>query len=164
MLLESMKTEHSQPSSILIKKGSFPESDLVQWYFSNVFKYLPFLCILIKSTGSAMVPYLCPVFNTWFEYPELLLLSLIASICSSHLLVCPMCFMGSPNISFGASHFCFICLFVDIIYVLYCALCSECYFYLRVLESFCDFSFLYFPLYVEVVHFVFWHCGSASVF
>jgi hypothetical protein len=49
-------------------------ADLYMWYFFNVFKCFPILCILIPSTVSAMVPYLCPVFNMWFEYPELLLL------------------------------------------------------------------------------------------
>jgi hypothetical protein len=54
---------------------------LYAWYFSSVFKCFIFLCVLIMSTVSVMVPYLCPVFNMWFEYTELLFL--IACIRSS---------------------------------------------------------------------------------
>jgi hypothetical protein len=40
-----------------------------------------------------MVPYVCPEFNIWFEYPELLLLLLIALTCSLYLTlsVLPVC-------------------------------------------------------------------------
>jgi hypothetical protein len=51
------------------------------------------------SIVSVMVQYLCPVFNMLFEYPELLLLFLIACTCSLYLVwsalpVCPMYFSG----------------------------------------------------------------------
>jgi hypothetical protein len=39
-------------------------ADLV---FFHVLKCFHFLCILIMPIVSIMVPYLCPVFNTWFE-------------------------------------------------------------------------------------------------
>jgi hypothetical protein len=64
---------------------------LYMWYFSSVYK--SFLCVLMMSMVSVMVPYLCPVFNTWFEYPQLLLF-LNACIFSLYLVwnalsVCP---------------------------------------------------------------------------
>jgi hypothetical protein len=54
---------------------------LYMWYFPVCFKC--FLHALTMSTVSVIVPYLCPVFNMWLEYRELLLLFLIISICSS---------------------------------------------------------------------------------
>jgi hypothetical protein len=36
-----------------------------------VFRCFPFFCVLIMSIVSVMVPYVCPMFNMWFEYPEL---------------------------------------------------------------------------------------------
>jgi hypothetical protein len=55
---------------------------LWMWYFSNVFKYFHFFSVLMMSIVSVMVPYVCPVFNMWLEYPKLLLLFLIACLCS----------------------------------------------------------------------------------
>jgi hypothetical protein len=43
-----------------------------------VFKFLPIFCVLILSVVSVMAPYICPMFIMWLEYPELLLLFLIA--------------------------------------------------------------------------------------
>jgi hypothetical protein len=37
---------------------------------------------LITSIVSVSVPYVCPVFNMWLEFPDLLLLFLIVCICS----------------------------------------------------------------------------------
>jgi hypothetical protein len=51
---------------------------LYMWYFSSVVKCFSFVCVLIMSIVSVMVPYLCPVFSMWFEYLGLLLLFLIA--------------------------------------------------------------------------------------
>lgn len=50
---------------------------LVSVVFSIVFNCFSFLYALIMSVVFAMIPYLCPVFNTWFEYSELLLLFVI---------------------------------------------------------------------------------------
>jgi hypothetical protein len=33
------------------------------WYFSSVFKYFPFLHVLMMSIVSVMVPQLCPMFT-----------------------------------------------------------------------------------------------------
>jgi hypothetical protein len=55
------------------------------WYFSNEFKCFPFLCVLIMSLVSVMVPYVYPIFNIWLEYPELLLLFIIAYMCYFYL-------------------------------------------------------------------------------
>jgi hypothetical protein len=41
----------------------------------------PFLCVIMMSVWSLIVPYLFFVFNMWVEYLELLLLFLIACIC-----------------------------------------------------------------------------------
>jgi hypothetical protein len=43
------------------------------------------LCVLIMPIVTVMFPYLCPLFNMWFEYPELLLLLLTACIVSLYL-------------------------------------------------------------------------------
>jgi hypothetical protein len=45
---------------------------------ATVFKCLPFLPVLIISIVSVMVQDVCPVLSMWFEYPELLLLLLMA--------------------------------------------------------------------------------------
>jgi hypothetical protein len=55
------------------------------WYLSKVFNCLPFLPVLMTSIVSAVVSYVCPVFNIWFEYPELALLLLIEWMCSLYL-------------------------------------------------------------------------------
>jgi hypothetical protein len=73
----------------------------------------PFLCVLIIPMVSVMVLYFCPVFNMCFEYPELLLLFLIACICSLYLvwnvlLVCPMYLSGHFRhylLTYGAEPF-----------------------------------------------------------
>jgi hypothetical protein len=62
-----------------------------------VFKCFPSLCVLTMSNVSVTVPYVCPVFDIWLEYHELLLLFLIACTCSLYLMwsllpVCPMNF------------------------------------------------------------------------
>jgi hypothetical protein len=79
-------------------------------YFSMwliVFLFCEFLCV---SVVHVMVQYLCPLFNVWFEDPELLLLFLIACIHSSCLVWNSLLFVlhvweGSVSISFGRCHF-----------------------------------------------------------
>jgi hypothetical protein len=53
-------------------------------YFSNVFGSFLFFSVFMIIV-SVILPYVCPVLSMWFEYPELLLLFLIAYICSLHL-------------------------------------------------------------------------------
>jgi hypothetical protein len=48
-------------------------------YFSKVFMCFS---VFIMFIVSVIHPYVCPVFSMWFGYPELLLLFLIACICS----------------------------------------------------------------------------------
>jgi hypothetical protein len=67
--------------------------------FFRIFRCLPFLSVLITWIVSVMLPYTCPVFSIWLEYPELLLLHLMSRMCSLHLVlndrpVCPMYFNG----------------------------------------------------------------------
>jgi hypothetical protein len=98
------------------------------------------------STVSVMVSYVCPVFNMWLEYPKLLLLFLIACICSLHLLwnvlpVCPMYFSGQSR------HFIW---YMPLL--LYLSVCEWCFtmlcivfcipnvIFFYILEQFCDFS------------------------
>jgi hypothetical protein len=75
---------------------------LYMWYVSSVFMCFPFVCVFMMSMVSAMVPHLCPVFHMWLEYPELLLLFLIACMCSLYLVwkvlpVCPMYLSGQSK-------------------------------------------------------------------
>jgi hypothetical protein len=68
-------------------------------YLSSVFRCLPFLCVFKAFIVSVILPYVCSVFNMCFEYPELLLLFLIACMCFVYLVlnvrpVCPMYFNG----------------------------------------------------------------------
>jgi hypothetical protein len=60
-------------------------TDIVYVAFFQCVQVFPFLCVLMMSIVSVMVLYLYPVFNMWSEYPELLLLFLIACICSLYL-------------------------------------------------------------------------------
>jgi hypothetical protein len=53
----------------------------------NEFKCLPFFPVFIISRVSVMVAYVCRVFSMWFEYPELLLLLLMAWMCSLYLIL-----------------------------------------------------------------------------
>jgi hypothetical protein len=69
---------------------------LCMWYLSNAFKCFPFFPVFVVLVT---LPYAYPVLDMWFEYPELLLLFLIARICSLHLVckvrpVCPTYFSG----------------------------------------------------------------------
>jgi hypothetical protein len=63
------------------------------WYFSSVFRCLPFFSVFKTFIMSTILPYVCPVFSMWFEYPELLLLLLVACIYSWYLVlyVRPLC-------------------------------------------------------------------------
>jgi hypothetical protein len=67
---------------------------LCMLYRSNVFMCFPFFSVFMTSIVSVIFPYVCPVFNMWFEYPELPLLLLIACICSTILQYYPHICMG----------------------------------------------------------------------
>jgi hypothetical protein len=54
-------------------------------YFSTVFRRFHFFSVFMMFIVSVILPYACPVLSIWFEYPELLLLFLIACICSLYL-------------------------------------------------------------------------------
>jgi hypothetical protein len=61
-----------------------------------------FCPLFVTPIVSVMVPYVCPVFSMWFEYPDLLLLFLMVSMCSLNLIlnvlpVCPMYFSGQSR-------------------------------------------------------------------
>jgi hypothetical protein len=47
------------------------------WYISNVCRCFPFFSIFIILIVSIILPYMCPILNMRFEYPELLLLFFI---------------------------------------------------------------------------------------
>jgi hypothetical protein len=94
------------------------------WYLSKVVKCFPFFPVLIKSIMSAMVPYLCPMFNIWFEYLELLWLFLITCYvfcicCQTFFLFVPRILMRNLGISFCKCRFCCICLCACVILVLW---------------------------------------------
>jgi hypothetical protein len=102
-----------------------------------VFKCFPYFPTFITSMMSVIVPYVCPVFCIWFEYPEFPLLFLIACTRSLYLVwhvlcVCPMYF-NRESMQFFWYMPLFSCIFVCeyglimFLYVLY----SEYYFYLR---------------------------------
>jgi hypothetical protein len=57
------------------------------WYLSNVLRCVPFLPVVITSIVSVITPYAYPVFNMWFEYPEILLLLLMSCKCSLYLVL-----------------------------------------------------------------------------
>jgi hypothetical protein len=57
-------------------------ADFLYEVFFQCVKCSPILCALIMSIVSVMVPQLCHMFSIWLEYPEILLLFLIACICS----------------------------------------------------------------------------------
>jgi hypothetical protein len=117
---------------------------------------------------SVMVLYVCPTFYTWLECYELLLLFLIAYICSLYLVwnilpVCPMYFNGQYR------HFIrqmSLLLYLSVrgwfYYVLYCVLRSECYFICIPFNNLLIFL-VSFPLYIKVAH-IFRCCESMSVF
>jgi hypothetical protein len=140
------------------------------WYFYKVFKCFPLLCDLAISTVSVMVPYLCPVFNMWFEYRELLLLFLNACMCSLYLVrnVLPVCLM---YVSGQSMHFIWqipLSLYLSVrgcCFSMFCiVICVMNAIFIRVsLHNFVIFL-VSFPLYVNVAHFVFWCCGSVLGF
>jgi hypothetical protein len=117
---------------------------------------------------SVTLPYVCPVFNIWLEYPELLLLLLL------FLIACYVFFISSMKHSAHlpyvfqwviqtfhlvyATFFILIYLWLGFYYVLYCVSCSECYFYLCFFKKFLIF-FVSFLLYVKIDHFIFWCAG-----
>jgi hypothetical protein len=75
---------------------------LYMWYFSNVFKYFPFLSTSTISIVSVILPYACPILNMWFECPVLMLF-LMACMCSLYLVlnvwpVCPKYFSAQYSI------------------------------------------------------------------
>jgi hypothetical protein len=60
-------------------------------FFLNIFKYLPFLLVIMISIVCVTLLYVCSVFSIGFEYLELPLF-LIARLCSL-LNVLPVCLM-----------------------------------------------------------------------
>jgi hypothetical protein len=107
-------------------------------------KCFTFFSVFMMYTLSIIVPHVCPVLNIWFEYPELSLLFLVARICSLHLVwnvlpVCPTYFSGqSRHFVWQMPLFLFISIWMGFYYVLYCVLCSECYFYFCFFKDFCN--------------------------
>jgi hypothetical protein len=82
-------------------------------YVCNTYKILLGFCECVVTYFVYSLWLLCnfhgvnhtPVFNMWFEYPELLLLFLIACICSLYLVlnvrpVCPIYFNGQTGRTF----------------------------------------------------------------
>lgn len=86
--------------------------------YVSMYKYVPFMFnysigsvnvifskvvfVFMIFILSVTVPYVCPVFSRRFEYPELLLLLLMARMCSSYLIlnilpVCPTYFSGKSK-------------------------------------------------------------------
>jgi hypothetical protein len=113
------------------------------WHFPRAFKCFPFLCGLMMSIISVMVPYLYPMFIMWFEYPELILIFLIDCICSciwcGMLCLFVLCILaGSQNVSFCRCQFYCICPFVGVVSPSF-VLCSvfDGYFCLRVFKQSC---------------------------
>jgi hypothetical protein len=64
---------------------------LCMWYCSNVFMSFPLLSVFTMSILSVIFPYVCTVFNMWFEYPELPLLFLIAYMVFISFMECSTC-------------------------------------------------------------------------
>jgi hypothetical protein len=52
------------------------------YHFSRLFKCFPFFPVLLTSILPGVVPFVYPVFNMWFLYPELLLLLIMARMYS----------------------------------------------------------------------------------
>jgi hypothetical protein len=140
------------------------------WYFSKVFKCLPFLPVLMMSIVSVIVPYVCPIFIVWFEYPELLLLLLMVWMCSLYLIlnvlpVWPTYFNGQCR------H-----LIWYMLLLLYLSVCAWCFNMLLIVfcvwQATLNCMFLKslvicltsFPQYVKVAHFVLWCFGSLCMF
>jgi hypothetical protein len=124
------------------------------WYFSNVFKCVRFfLSIFMMSILSVMVPYVCPMFSIWFEYPnavivpECLYMLFISSVELSLSLSCLLQWAVESCQLVNATFAVFICLGLGFYYVLYCVLCSKCYFYLCFFKKFCNFP-CFLPLYI----------------
>jgi hypothetical protein len=122
---------------------------LCMWYRSNVrvFICFPFFSVFMMSIVSVIFPYVCPVFNMWFEYPELPLLLLIACICSLYLVwnarpACPM-YLSEQSRHFIWYMPLFICLCGGFYRVLYCISCSECYFYFCISKKVSNFPSLF---------------------
>jgi hypothetical protein len=70
--------------------------------FSKMIKRFLFSCVLLIFAVSVMVPYVCLVFNICLKYPVLLLLFLIACMCSLYIVwnvrpVCHMYFSGQSR-------------------------------------------------------------------
>jgi hypothetical protein len=63
----------SSTSNICLQTPIYASFMFNAFYFSNVFRCFPFSSISTTSIVSVILPYACPVFNTWFEYSELTL-------------------------------------------------------------------------------------------
>jgi hypothetical protein len=99
-------------------------TDWYMWCFSNVCVFL-FLCSY-NVHCSRYDPVSMPVFNTWLKYIELLLLFLVACICTLYLVWAVKVFYLVE-----ATFVAFFCSWVIFCCDLYCVLRSKCYFYFR---------------------------------
>jgi hypothetical protein len=93
---------------------------LYVWYFSNMCRCFPFLCVLMILMVCVIGPYLCPMCNMWVEYWELLLLFLIACLCSLYLVwnalpICSTYFCRQFNHFVWQTCFRYICPFVGVV-------------------------------------------------
>jgi hypothetical protein len=142
---------------------------LLMWYFSKVFKCLLFFPVFIISIVSFTVAYIYPDFSMWYEYPQLLLLFLVAWSCSLYLIisvlpVCRMYFSGQcRHFIWQTPHL--LCLSVcSWDFNIFCAVFSvRKAIFIRVSwKSLAILTSL--SLYVKVIHFVLWCWGSVYVF
>jgi hypothetical protein len=122
------------------------------------------------SIVSVMVPCVCPVFKVSLEYPELLLLFLIACVWSSYLMwnvlpVCPMYFSGKSRNFVRQMPLLFYLSVRGCCFIMSCIVFCILNAIFMSLNSFVSFI-VSFSLYVKVDHFIFRCCGQCvySVF
>jgi hypothetical protein len=117
------------------------------------------------SIVSVRFPYVCPVFNTWFEYPELPLLLLIALYmffisrmeCSTRMPYVSQWAVQAFHLVY-ATFSIFICLYRGFYCVLYSISCSKCYFYFCISKKLRNFSCFFSTIWENGP--LFWCCGS----
>jgi hypothetical protein len=109
-------------------------------YFSSVFRCFPFLSIFLISIVSVMLPYECPVFNMWLEYPDLLLLFVMSLMFFVSGVKWSSCLSYVFHWAAHALHlvyvvlFIFVCLCIWFQYVLYGVFHFECNFYMCIFK------------------------------
>jgi hypothetical protein len=133
------------------------QSVFTHFIYMVFFQFVQTFSLFLFFLRHSLCPLYSPVFNIWLEYPELLLLFLIACMCSLYLVwnvrpVCPMYFRGhsihliwyTPLFSYpcicgcGFTMFCTVFLVRNAIFI-----CAS-------LKSFVIF-YVYFPLYVKTI-------------